>query len=236
MIQILKQPHLGSSGIQTFYPALHLQNGDTGIGGLGRIDHAQIPTPHHITMHPHSNDEILSYFRTGTAEHNDSMGIRKVVGGTTLMLMKAGEIYHHEEKMTALEGLQIFVRPLKKDMPAGVEFAELETLHSPNQWRLIASQNDGYLQFTSDVSLYDMQLDAGSRQTLPAVAQGKTAVLYVYQGEILLNGEKLAKKDVALIQNENAEIHSQNGAELVLFVADERSESYKDGMFSGNRF
>lgn len=228
-----------SGAIQPFYPGLSLDKGDTGIGSIGRIDHAYIAQKHTIAMHPHINDEILSYFRTGTAQHRDSMGIESDVGGTRLMLMKAGKIYHHEETVAAdgkpLEGLQIFIRPKAKDLPASVEFFDLDNLHSPNAWRLLAAPTNAPFAFSSQTWLYDVKLTAGNQIELPQIAPNLTALLYVYQGEISVNGETLGKTHRLLIQDEQIQITSEQGAELVLFVTDENAEIYKDGMYSGNQ-
>jgi hypothetical protein len=84
----LKQKY-GNSHISVLYPGLSLGIADSGIGSIGRIDQANIQGSTTLKMHPHSNDEILSYFRTGEAIHNDSKGIREMISRKKLMLMKA---------------------------------------------------------------------------------------------------------------------------------------------------
>ncbi|RZJ48244.1 MAG: nuclease PIN, partial [Chryseobacterium sp.] len=162
----------GNGPIKILYPGLEVSTADTGIGSIGRIDHAEIQGNTTIKMHPHINDEILSYFRTGTAEHSDSEGLVKVIGKKTLMLMKAGKMFQHEEKVFGqeemLEGLQIFIRPGKKDLKPEVLFLELDEMYSENKWRLLASPNqETTFQFSSETWLYDAKLIENSTISLP---------------------------------------------------------------------
>lgn len=96
----------GNSHIAVLYPGQPLGMGDSGIGSIGRIDQADIHGGTTIKMHPHINDEILSYFRTGKVVHTDSAGLTETLTRSKLMLMKAGRVFYHEEKiMDRLEGL-----------------------------------------------------------------------------------------------------------------------------------
>jgi redox-sensitive bicupin YhaK (pirin superfamily) len=54
-------------GIEILYPGAVLNEGDSGIGAIGRIDHARVTPGTVIRMHPHKDDEILTYLRRGTA-------------------------------------------------------------------------------------------------------------------------------------------------------------------------
>jgi redox-sensitive bicupin YhaK (pirin superfamily) len=57
----------GGFGIQILYPGLiRPQLDDSGFSTIGRIDHARITPGTLIPMHPHKNDEILTYVRRET--------------------------------------------------------------------------------------------------------------------------------------------------------------------------
>jgi redox-sensitive bicupin YhaK (pirin superfamily) len=192
-------------------------------------------------MHPHINDEILSYFRTGKAEHSDSEGFVKMIGKNTLMLMKAGRSFFHEEKIIGegepLEGLQIFIRPGAKDLKPEVVFLELDEVHSDNLWRLLASPNSETTFKFSQTWLYDTRLSAGNSIALPDLARPQlTALLYVFQGAVKVNGNiDLEKKDSLLLKDEQITIVASEDTELVLFINDEAGEIFKGGMYSGNQ-
>jgi redox-sensitive bicupin YhaK (pirin superfamily) len=233
---------IGNGPIKILYPGAAISSTDTGIGSIGRIDHPEIHGNTIIKMHPHINDEILSYFRTGQAEHSDSEGFVKTIGKKTLMLMKAGKSFYHEEKIIGqdepMEGLQIFIRPSKKDLNPEVVFLELETLHSENKWRLLASPEPATtFQFSSQTWLYDMKLLQGSSSEIPELAKNNlTALLYVFQGSVQVNDTiDLRKKESIVFKNEPIVINASEDAELVLFVTDEDEEIFKDGMYSGNQ-
>ncbi|SEW29210.1 hypothetical protein SAMN05428988_4044 [Chitinophaga sp. YR573] len=241
--KISKTNFVGHGPISILYPGTVVSKADTGIGSIGRIDHAFIKGNTLIAMHPHVNDEILSYFRTGKAEHKDSEGFVKIIGGNTIMLMKAGRSFYHEEKIIGegepLEGLQIFIRPQKKDLQPEVIFLELENLHSENKWRLLASPtNATTFQFSSQTWLFDMKISKKSQAILPELPKSNlTALLYVFNGKVKVNGNiSLEKREGLIIKNEPVTIHAgEEDAELVLFVTDEEAEIYKEGMYSGNK-
>lgn len=242
--KIDKSTFIGHGPIKVLYPGKVFSNNDTGIGSIGRIDHPEIHGNTVISMHPHVNDEILSYFRTGKAEHSDSEGYTRMIGGNTLMLMKAGKLFYHEEKIIGegepLEGLQIFIRPGKKDLIPQVDFLELDTLHSDNKWRLLASpSNETTFQFSSQTWLYDTKLSQESTIQLPQLPDSNlTCLLYVFKGSINVNGQiALDKKEALVIKSEDISIETEGeSAELVLFVTNEAGEIFNGGMFSGNQF
>ncbi len=231
----------GGGPIKILYPGLVTDKRDTGIGSIGRIDHPEVHVNTIIKMHPHINDDILSYFRTGEAEHKDSEGIEKTIGKNVLMLMKAGKSFFHEEKILGanepFEGLQIFIRPGKKDLKPEVVFMDLESIHSENNWRLLASPSqETAFQFSSQTWIYDTKL-INSSITIPKPDKRDLKyILYVFKGNAMVNdGINLTKKEGLIIKNEDIRISTDSEAELVLFVTDESSEYFSEGMYSGNQ-
>jgi redox-sensitive bicupin YhaK (pirin superfamily) len=233
---------IGNGPIRVLYPGRALGRRDTGIGTIGRIDHAFIAANTVIGMHPHVNDEILSYFRSGEAEHSDSEGIAKMVGKQSLMLMRAGKQYLHEEKIMGaiepFEGLQIFIRPGVNDLQPRVDFHDLESLYSAQDWRLLAGPTeDAPLQFSSSTWIYDTLIEPQESRSLPKLAkEDLTYMLYIFNGSITINGTQvLHKKEGLIIHGEEIQISTSDvAAELVLFVTDEASNYFDEGMFSGN--
>jgi quercetin 2,3-dioxygenase len=229
----------GNSHIQVMYPGEVLQNGDTGLGTLGRIDQANIHSGTTIKMHPHINDDILSYFRVGNVKHTDSANFTEHIGRDKLMLMKAGKVFYHEEEiLEQLEGLQIFIRPQKKDTSSEVIFYELPETDSLNKWRSIASPTfETPLKFSSQTWIYDVTMNENGLFQLPIFPkENLTALLYTFQGNLLVNENiELAKGECIIIKNEKINFKTEKGAELVLFLTDENSEYFDGGAFSGNQ-
>ena len=234
----------GHGPIKIFYPGAALGNKtDTGFSSIGRIDHAFFQGNTIIPMHPHINDEILTYFRSGFCEHVDTEGYTADISNTKLMLMKAGKSFYHEEKVIdkgePLEGLQIFIRPGAKDLEPTVTFLDLNQPYSKNQWRTIASPySETKLQFTSQTWVYDIRSDINRSFSLPQLDnENLTCLLYVFDGSITVNNEiKLDKKDSLLIKNEVASIQTNENSDLVLFVVNEDVDYYDGGMYSGNKY
>ncbi len=79
----------GGFGIEILHPGLALNNGDSGIGAIGRIDHARVTPGTVIAMHPHRDDEILTYLRSGRVRHLDTVGHSEDISNMRLMLMNA---------------------------------------------------------------------------------------------------------------------------------------------------
>tara|TARA_R110002073_G_scaffold275777_1_gene439540 strand:+ start:131 stop:721 length:591 start_codon:yes stop_codon:yes gene_type:complete len=193
-------------------------------------------------MHPHINDEIITYLRSGYLEHIDSEGYSRKLDNRTWMLMKAGNLFHHEEKIVdkgePLEALQIFIRPGEKDLKPEVKFADLDKLYSENKWRTIAAPDaENGFQFSSTTWIFDVRLAFTSKIDLPkSIDDGLVALLYVFNGEITINNEViLGKKDSIVIENEKVIISANELSDLVLFVTDKNKPYFDGGMFSGNR-
>ena len=133
----------GGFGIQILFPGkIRPQLHDSGFATLGRIDHARIMPGTLIPMHPHRDDEILTYLRSGKVKHVDSFGYTDVVSAQHLMVMNAGSKFQHEELSMEdgglLEGLQIFIRPETAGLKPQVQFHQLPEVYSINRWRKIA--------------------------------------------------------------------------------------------------
>lgn len=106
----------GGFGIQILYPGLILpQLNHTGFSTIGRIDHARITPGTLIPMHPHKDDEILTYLRSRKVKHRGSESYTDVISNEKLMMINTGISFFHEEQVLqeagVLQGLQIFIRP-----------------------------------------------------------------------------------------------------------------------------
>jgi redox-sensitive bicupin YhaK (pirin superfamily) len=212
------------------------------MGTIGRIDHAHVLPGTLIPMHPHRDDEILTYLRSGKVKHTDSEGFTDVISNKKLMLMNAGATFYHEERVLeesdALEGLQIFLRPQKSGLPPRVQFRALSEVYSLNQWRTLAGKEDDQpLQIRSSTWVYDIRLENGGRQSLPELSTANAAcLLYVFAGEVLINSTTtLGKGESIFPENESIQLEALQTSDLVLFVTDKSAEYTALGMYSGNQ-
>lgn len=232
----------GGFGIQILYPGLvRPPLNDTGFATIGRIDQARITPGTLIPMHPHRDDEILTYLRSGQVKHLDSEGFTSVVSNQKLMLMNAGKRFYHQEQVLeaggVLEGLQIFIRPETGGLLPQVQFHELPTVYSNNQWRKIAGNGNDYpLQIRSNTWLMDMRLEKGEEALLPEMPAENTAfLLYVFNGKIQVNGNMLLDAgESVLIETENPPFKALETTDIVLFITQTTAAHFDGGMYSGN--
>ena len=232
----------GGFGIQILYPGLvRPQMNDTGFYTIGRIDHAKITPGTFIPMHPHRDDEILTYLRTGNVKHLDSEGHTGVISNQHVMMMNAGESFYHEESVMeeagVLEGLQIFIRPEAGGLKPQVQFHQLLEAYSANQWRKIAGKGSDYpLQIRSNTWLMDLRLEKGEEIFLPEVPIEDTAWLfYVFSGELRVNENiNLATGESLLIEKENSLFTAIETSDIVLFLTQTNAAHFDGGMYSGN--
>lgn len=232
----------GGFGIQILYPGLSLpESEDSGVATIGRIDHAKITPGTLVPMHPHINDEILTYLRSGKVNHLDSEGITETISNQKLMLMNAGASFFHEELVLEeggiLQGLQIFIRPEHASLAPKVQFLQLGEVYSKNEWRKIAGPEESdSLVIRSNTWIMDMQLEEGKRTNLPDLPDSDLAFLfYVFSGEISADGDKiLTAGDSMLTRDEGPLFQALKTSDIVLFITQTTAPYFDGGMYSGN--
>jgi quercetin 2,3-dioxygenase len=233
----------GGFGIQILFPGkIRPQLQDTGFATLGRIDHAKITPGTLIPMHPHRDDEILTYLRSGKVKHVDSAGYTDIISNQHLMMMNAGAKFSHEELSLEegglLEGLQIFVRPEASGLEPKVQFHQLPEIYSINQWRKIAGRGKDYpLEIRSNTWLMDMRLEKGKQASLPEAPAENTAFLfYVFAGNLKVNENMtLLTGESVLIEDEFPVFHASETSDIVLFITQTNAAHFDGGMYSGKQ-
>jgi redox-sensitive bicupin YhaK (pirin superfamily) len=232
----------GGFGIQILYPGLiRPKLNDTGFSTIGRIDHSRITPGTLIPMHPHSDDEILTYLRNGEVKHLDSEGFTDIISNQKLMMMNAGANFYHEERVLeeggVLEGLQIFIRPEVGGLKPQVQFHQLQDAYSNNHWRKIAGKGQDYpLQIRSNTWLMDLRLKKGEEVLLPGAPAENTAFLfYVFNGEIQVTRDIfLTTGESVLIEREIPLFTALKTSDIVLFITQTDAVHFDGGMYSGN--
>jgi redox-sensitive bicupin YhaK (pirin superfamily) len=231
----------GGFGIEILFPGRALARKDSGLGTIGRIDHAKITPGTLIPMHPHRDDEIITYLRSGSVQHKDSEGHTGVISNTSMMLMNAGLMIQHEEQSLPeaglLTGLQIFFRPEKSGLPPKVQFHSFPEVYSLNQWRNIAGrEHSSPLVLRSDSWLYDVRLEKDQRIMMPELPEDATDVLvYLFEGELTIEGAGTLKTgESMLVGNEQLELFAGQTSDIVLFVTNSAGKFAVNGMYSGD--
>jgi quercetin 2,3-dioxygenase len=229
----------GPFRIRRMHPGAMLGNAaDGGFGGLGLIDHANLSPGLTVGMHEHRNDEIISYLREGVMVHQDSTGATEEVRPNRLMVMNSGAGFSHEEHVPGpanVRMLQIFVRPSAPDLTPGVQFVDLVETYSLNRWRLLSGPEGSGAPTTvrQTLKLHDVRLEAGRSLALPEQA-GFDAWLYVFAGDVTINGVRLATNDAVAITGQNGlTLTAEATSDLVLFLVDRSAPASRAGTLSG---
>jgi redox-sensitive bicupin YhaK (pirin superfamily) len=225
-------------GVEIFYPGTALDDADSGIGAIGRIDRALIQPGHVIAMHPHKDDEIFTYKRGGRMLHLDTVGNREEVNAHRLMMMNAGHTFQHEERVIGDEptkALQIFLRPREGDLEPKVQFESLDSAYSEDEWRLLVAPGGAIFEVRAQAWVRDARLHAGRRLQIPALPTPSSVnLLFVFEGEVRLGDITASAGEFYYLGAESQAIEALTDSDIVLFTTDPKAPVFKGGMFSGN--
>ena len=161
-----------------------------------------------FSMHPHRDMEIITYVVSGALRHRDSMGNTAVMRAGDVQRISAGTgILHSEINESPKEPvhlLQIWIMPdAKGAAPAYAEksFAKAEK----GRLHLVASKTgrDDSIPINQDAELLLGKLADGQsvRHTL---TEGRHAWVQLIQGELDVNGTRLAAGDALAISKDDA--------------------------------
>jgi redox-sensitive bicupin YhaK (pirin superfamily) len=165
--------------------------------------------------HPHRGFETVTYMLTGNMRHRDSAGHEGSItnGGVQWMTAGRGVIHSEmpEQNEGLMEGFQLWLNlaardkmsaPWYRDIPS--EAVPRFTLDSGATVQVIAGSShgvDGAVQREVTEPLYlDIELPAGAtfEQALPA---GHNAFLYVFRGEVVVEGKAVPQARMAILDN-----------------------------------
>ncbi len=193
----------------TFGP-LRVFNHDTVKGGAG------FPT------HPHREMEIVTYVLEGALRHKDSTGGAGLIRAGEVQRMTAGTGVAHSEfnssEKDAVRLLQMWVLPERAGLAPSYEQKQFTAEQRTGALLPIASGQDapGAVKVHQDVTFYVSRLRAGD-SVAHELKPGRRAFVYVIDGEVALNGEKLSAGDQARITDvTKLEIAGDHQSEIIL--------------------
>ncbi len=234
------QPFKGPFSITRVLPGRVFGDKSTSssFGPLSNIDHAVMQKGLTIKMHEHVNDEILSYVVTGTSIHRDSAGFEVPISRGKLMLMNAGESFWHEEKVKKdyVDMLQIFVRPVEKDLPAKIQFHD-KPMDNSDWYVMVGPEgSDAPLYVRQNVYIMDAHLKAGESLDVP-IYEGLAPFLYVMNGEIQIGDILVGKQEaVTDVDAPLPAFTASSDATVVLFMVDLEVDMSMAGTISGMEY
>lgn len=157
--------------------------------------------------HPHDNMEIISIPLEGDLEHKDSIGNTAVIKEGDVQVMSAGTGVFHSEynknENKPVKFLQIWVFPNKQNVEPRYDQISLENIEKKNELFQILSPNadDQGVWIHQDAWFHLGKLDSGMETEYKIKKDGNGVYIFVLEGEIEANGEKLCKRDGSGIWN-----------------------------------
>jgi len=165
--------------------------------------------------HPHRGFETVTYMLAGRMRHRDSAGHEGLVTNGGVQWMTAGRGVVHsempEQNEGLMEGFQLWLNLPAKDKMSAPWYRDIPsedvprfTLDGGGTVQVIAGSSHGVagaVQRDSTQPLYlDIELPAGAtfEQPLPA---GHNAFLYVFRGEVVVEGKAVPQARMAILDN-----------------------------------
>ncbi|WP_053404128.1 pirin family protein [Persicobacter sp. CCB-QB2] len=172
--------------------------------------------------HPHDNMEIVTIPLEGELKHKDSTGNEEIIREGEVQIMSAGSgIYHSEfnpnhDQHTNL--LQIWVFPEKRNIEPRYDQKIFDQEGRHNQWQTVVSPDgEGALWINQKAYFNISNLEKGKNLNYEFRNPEQGGYLFVIDGSIEINGQKLGKRDaVGISETGQFEIKSLENSKLLL--------------------
>lgn len=196
-----------------------------GIGMLEVLNHDMLVPGAVWPMHYHQNVEVVTYVVKGEFQHADSLGNGGVVaaGGVQAMTMGRGAEHSEQNASTEreLEIVQMWIVPGRLGLEPRVQQRQHTLEDRTNRLlrivRPAGSPGEG-LEIEQDASVFVSHLEDGLSLT-HEVPEGHGGYLYVLQGRLDVNGERLGSGDAAYVRTAG-ELHMQAAVPTELLLVD----------------
>ena len=150
--------------------------------------------------HGHRDMEIISIPLSGDLKHRDNMGNETIIRSGDIQVMSAGSGVQHSEMNASASDpvafLQIWIFPKVKNVTPRYDQLTLKAEDSTNRWQQILSPNkeDEGVWIHQDAFMHLNHLDAQGSTTYKLKNTANGVYLFVIEGEVIVEGEKLGKR------------------------------------------
>jgi redox-sensitive bicupin YhaK (pirin superfamily) len=173
-------------------------------------------------MHPHRDIEGLTYVVEGLFRHEDNVGgpPGPLPAGSVQRMTLGRGAYHSEQNASETQPMrfiQIWIMPAERGLPPGVEQKVFTTEDRTDTLLKAISGDDGDAVLVhQDAHVFVSRMNAGRSVEHP-LAPGRGAYLYMIEGDVGVNGERMETGSAAQISDvERAEIAASSTSELIL--------------------
>ncbi|MBI4570701.1 MAG: pirin family protein [Chloroflexi bacterium] len=194
------------------------------VGTLRVFNHDTLVPGAVWPMHPHRDIEGITYVPAGHFRHADSLGNGGVLdaGGVQRMTLGSGALHSecNGSETEAVQFIQMWIMPDERGLPPSVEQRQhtLEDRHNRLLRILRPAGTEGTgVTVHQDASIYVARLDPDVAVE-HAFAEGRGGYVYLIEGEIDLNGDRLATGDAAKVLGGGSLRVRARAASELLFV------------------
>ena len=193
------------------FGTLRVLNDDTVAAGMG------------FGTHPHDNMEIITIPLEGDLAHKDSMGNAATIKTGDVQVMSAGTgIQHSEFNPNAdlhTKLFQIWLFPKTRNVEPRYQQITLDVTEQKNNFAQILSPNedDAGVWIHQDAWFYLSDFDKGLSKKLSLKKEGNGFYIMNIEGEIVVNGEKLERRDaIGIWETNEIEIKANSNAKFLV--------------------
>jgi redox-sensitive bicupin YhaK (pirin superfamily) len=173
-------------------------------------------------MHPHRDIEGLTYVVEGTFRHQDDVGGAPgpLPAGSVQRMTLGSGAWHSEQNASETEPMrfiQMWIIPSERGLEPGVE-QKVFTSQDRTDRLMKAISGDGgeAVLVHQDAHVFVSRLSPGA-EVEHALGRERGAYLYVIEGDVGVNGERMATGDAAQIRDETRiAIEATADTELIL--------------------
>jgi quercetin 2,3-dioxygenase len=189
------------------------------FGPLRVFNHDTIQGGGGFPTHPHREMEIVTYVLEGALRHKDSTGGLGLIRAGEVQRMTAGTgVAHSEFNASEAEPaklLQMWVLPERAGLRPSYEQRQFAPEERAGKLLAIAGGGGG-VTVHQDVTFYVSRVSPGDR-VRHELSAGRRAFLYIIEGEVALNGERLVSGDQARITGVSSlELTAEESGEVIL--------------------
>ncbi|HEX2425900.1 MAG TPA: pirin family protein [Actinomycetota bacterium] len=173
-------------------------------------------------MHPHRDIEGLTYVVEGSFRHQDDVGgpPGPLPAGSVQRMTLGSGAWHSEQNASETEPMrfiQMWIMPSERGLPPGVEQkAFTRDDRTDTLLEVISGDGGDAVLVHQDAHVFVSHLSAGARVEHP-LREGRGVYLYVIEGDVSVNGERMTTGDAAQITNQpSVAIEAAEDSELIL--------------------
>ncbi len=193
------------------FGALRVLNDDTISSGMG------------FDTHSHDNMEIITIPTSGQLEHKDSMGNHGIISKGEVQVMSAGSGIQHSEfnhsKSIPVSLFQIWLFSNKKNVTPNYEQRLFDFENLKNEFIVIVSPMGEKVGLNIHQNAWFSlgKMDANFSYNYELKVKKNGVYVFVIEGEININGEKLNRRDaLAITETSELKITTTSKSEILI--------------------